>query len=139
AMNGWLRRYALLAAFLLVLLVPLFRHGDGAPAVASRGPAVSGQVGHLVIVTPHLEAVRRKFSTAFAAWYAANYHAPVEVDFLNYGGGSEIVKFFQTSRPTFEKLGTYEVDLVWGGSDFLFTETLEKKGYLQKAGIDSAV
>ena len=90
-MNGWLRRYALLAAFLLVLLVPLFRHGDGAPAVASRGPAVSGQVGHLVIVTPHLEAVRRKFSTAFAAWYAANYHAPVEVDFLNYGGGSEIV------------------------------------------------
>src|SRR6185312_209342 len=141
-MNGWLglRRYALLAAFLLVLLVPLFRLGEGtAPGGSAPAPSVSGPVEHLVIVTPHLEAVRRKFSTAFCAWYAANYHTAVEVDFLNYGGGSEIVKFFQTSRPTFEKLGTYEVDLVWGGSDFLFNESLEKKGYLQKADIDPAV
>jgi iron(III) transport system substrate-binding protein len=143
-MNSWLglRRYALLAAFLLVLLVPLLRLGEGAaPPLAQResSPVPSGRAEHLVIVTPHLEAVRRKFSTAFSAWYAANYHTAVEVDFLNYGGGSEVVKFFQTSHPTFEKLGTYEVDLVWGGSDYLFNESLEKKGYLQKANLDPAV
>jgi len=136
-----LRRYALFSAFLLILLVPLFPRGGPPPAAPTTHGAAgpSGAAEHLVIVTPHLEAVRRKFATAFSNWYATNYNKPVEVDFLNYGGGSEIVKFFQASRPTFEKLGTYEVDLVWGGSDFLFNESLEKKGYLQKAGIDSAV
>ncbi len=137
-----LRRYALLSAFLLILLIPLFPRERPPPVTPGTppGPAgTSGRVEHLVIVTPNLEAVRRKFSTAFSNWYATNYHEPVEVDFLNYGGGSEVVKFFQASRPTFEKLGTYEVDLVWGGSDFLFNETLEKKGYLQKADIDPAV
>jgi ABC-type Fe3+ transport system substrate-binding protein len=136
-MNSWVRRYALLFAFLLILLVPLVPHGDRPVAVRqSRG---QGPVEHLVIVTPHLEAVRRKFSVAFAQWYSANYHKAVELDFLNYGGGSEVVKFFQASRATFEKLGTYEVDLVWGGSDYLFNESLEKKGYLQKADLDPAV
>ena len=136
-MNSWVRRYALLFAFLLILLVPLFPHGDQPVDVRQPGPR--GPIEHLVIVTPHLEAVRRKFSGAFSAWYAANYHKAVELDFLNYGGGSEVVKFFQTSRATFEKLGTYEVDLVWGGSDYLFNESLEKKGYLQKANLDPAV
>jgi ABC-type Fe3+ transport system substrate-binding protein len=136
-MNGWVPRYALLCAFLLVLLVPLLPHGDQ-PADAGE-PRGRGPVEHLVIVTPHLEVVRRKFSAAFLQWYAANYHKTVELDFLNYGGGSEVVKFFQTSRATFDKLGTYEVDLVWGGSDYLFNESLEKKGYLQKAALDPAV
>jgi ABC-type Fe3+ transport system substrate-binding protein len=132
-----MKRYGLILALLLVLLVPLIRYGqrDG----PKRQRAARGAVQHLVIVTPHLEAVRRKFSTAFVAWYAQEYHQAVEVDFLNYGGGSEIVKFFQTSRATYEKLGTYEVDLVWGGSDFLFNESLEKKGYLQKANLDPTV
>ena len=148
-MNGWLahgssglRRYGLLGAFLFVLLVPLFRHGDEVREVGFRTPAGSPgrqPVEHLVIVTPHLEAVRRKFSAAFSAWYDANYHRAVELDFLNYGGGSEVVKFFQTSHATFEKLGTYEVDLVWGGSDYVFSQLLEKKGYLQKADLDPAV
>jgi iron(III) transport system substrate-binding protein len=121
--------------------VPLLRQEAGVQSVTVRAPHrdSSSRVEHLVIVTPHLEAVRAKFGTAFANWYSAIYHRPVEMDFLNYGGGSEIVKFFQTSRPTFERLGTYEVDLVWGGSDFLFQETLEKKGYLQKANLDPAV
>ncbi|HEY6925764.1 MAG TPA: extracellular solute-binding protein [Steroidobacteraceae bacterium] len=137
-----MRRYALLSVFLLILLVPLFPPGNPpSGSVDTRQGAVGPASGaeHLVIVTPHLEAVRRKFSTAFSDWYRMNYHASVEVDFLNYGGGSEIVKFFQASRPTFEKLGTYEVDLVWGGSDFLFKDALQKKGYLQKAGIDPAI
>jgi hypothetical protein len=139
-MNG-LRPYALLFAFLLILLVPLLRQEAGVQSVTVRAPhgGSSSRAEHLVIVTPHLDAVRAKFGTAFSNWYSTNYHRPVEMDFLNYGGGSEIVKFFQTSRPTFERLGTYEVDLVWGGSDFLFQETLEKKGYLQKANIDPAV
>lgn len=137
-----MRQYALLFLFLLLLLVPLFPHGvppSGAIGTPHGPSGRSAGAEHLVIVTPHLEAVRRKFSIAFSNWYAATYHEPVEVDFLNYGGGSEIVKFFQASRPTFEKLGTYEVDLVWGGSDFLFHESLQKKGYLQKADIDPAI
>jgi iron(III) transport system substrate-binding protein len=132
-----MKRYGLLLALLLVLLVPLIRYGYLGQEPRERAPR--GAVQHLVIVTPHLEAVRRKFSAAFVAWYAKNYHQAVEIDFLNYGGGSEIVKFFQTSRASYERLGTYEVDLVWGGSDFLFNESLEKKGYLQKANIDPAI
>src|SRR5262249_49324944 len=90
----------------------------------------------LVIITPHLEAVRRKFATAFAAWYARKYHRPVSVEYLSFGGG-EIIRFFQASEAGYARSGSYQADLVWGVSDSMFNDVLKSR-YLEPVKLDPA-
>ena len=74
-----------LVLVILVLMLPfVFRSLlVTAPQVAAR----SGPADQLVIITPHLETVRRKFDRAFAAWYAGKYHRGVNIEYLSFGGG----------------------------------------------------
>ena len=134
-MRAWAGQYVLLLLVLLVLTVPfVFR------ALLPASPAVAIQAGpadQLVIMTPHLETVRRKFERAFSAWYAQEYHRAVSIEYLSYGGG-EIVKYLQASEAAFRRSGTYNIDLVWGGSDAMFSEVLAGK-YLDKVSLDPAV
>src|SRR3954468_9297998 len=125
----------LLVLVILVLLLPfIFRSLlMTAPRLAVR----SGPADQLVIMTPHLETVRRKFDRAFAAWYANKYHRGVSIEYLSFGGG-EIVKFFQASEAAYERTGTYNVDLVWGGSDSLFSDALGSK-YLEPVALEPGV
>jgi ABC-type Fe3+ transport system substrate-binding protein len=122
-MRSWGTRI-LLVLVILVLMLPFVLRSllVTQPQVAARpGPA-----DQLVIITPHLETVRRKFDRAFAAWYAGTYHRGVNIEYLSFGGG-EIVKYFQASEVTYKRSGTYNVDLVWGGSDSLFSDALGSK------------
>lgn len=133
-MRSWGARIALVLV-VLVLMLPF-----GFRSLLVRAPPVAGRDGpadQLVIITPHLEAVRRKFDRAFAAWYAGNYHRGVNIEYLSFGGG-EIVKFFQASEVTYQRSGTYNVDLVWGGSDSLFSDALGSK-YLQTVSLQPGV
>ena len=126
-MRSWSTRILLVLVILVLILPFIFRSLlVTAPARAAR----SGPADQLVIMTPHLETVRRKFGWAFAAWYADRYHRGVNIEYLSFGGG-EIVKFFQASEATYERSGTYNVDLVWGGSDSLFSDALGSK-YLER-------
>jgi iron(III) transport system substrate-binding protein len=128
------RRYVLLLLVLLVLALPFVFRGltlPTQPAVTRSAPA-----DQLVIMTPHLEAVRRKFERAFSDWYAREYHRAVSIEYLSYGGG-EIVKYFQASEAAFRRTGTYNIDIVWGGSDSMFNDVLEGK-YLEKVPLDPA-
>ncbi len=122
----------LLLLVLLVLLLPfIFRAlTTTRPRLAVR----SGPADQLVIMTPHLETVQRKFDQAFSAWYAGKYHRNVSIEYLSFGGG-EIVKFLQASEAAFRRSGTYNIDLVWGGSDSLFSDALAGK-YLDKVSLD---
>jgi iron(III) transport system substrate-binding protein len=129
--KSWGIRVLLLLVILVLLLPFIFRSLlITAPRVAAR----SGPRDQLVIMTPHLETVRRKFDRAFRAWYASRYHRDVSIEYLSYGGG-EIVKFFQASDAAYRRSGTYDVDLVWGGSDSLFSEVLGSR-YLDKVSLD---
>jgi iron(III) transport system substrate-binding protein len=133
-MRSWSTRI-LLALVILVLMLPfVFRSFlvTQPPLAARTGPA-----DQLVIITPHLETVRRKFDRAFAAWYAGKYHRGVHIEYLSFGGG-EIVKFFQASEVTYKQYGTYNVDLVWGGSDSLFSDALGSK-YLESVSLEPGV
>jgi iron(III) transport system substrate-binding protein len=122
----------LLVLVLLVLCLPfIFR------ALTTQAPPVvvqSGPADQLVVMTPHLETVRRKFDEAFSAWYAGKFHRGVSIEYLSYGGG-EIVKFLQASEAAYERSGTYNIDIVWGGSDSLFSDALGSK-YLEKVSLD---
>lgn len=158
-MNGLRGRIVLLLLVVLVLALPFVIRGvaggsgaaDGGAATGSPmsgTPSASGSeswrrthgpaaVDTLVIMTPHLEAVRRKFGTAFSRWYAQKYHRAVNLEFLSYAGG-EIVRYFQASEVAYERTGTYNIDIVWGGSDSMFNDVLKAR-YLQPANLDPQV
>lgn len=90
----------------------------------------------LVIVTPQLEVVRRKFGTAFSQWYARKFHRTVSIEYLSFGGG-EIVRLFQAGEAAFRRSGTYNIDIVWGGSDAVFNDVLRSR-YLARVTLDPA-
>jgi len=128
------RAYVLLLLVLLVLALPfIFRRpaNSDQPVVARAGPSDA-----LVIITPHLEAVRRKFGNAFSQWYAQKYHRAVSIEYLGFGGG-DIIRFFQASEAAYQRSGTYNIDIVWGGSDSMFNDVLKSK-YLDKVTLDPA-
>ncbi|MGH7177250.1 MAG: ABC transporter substrate-binding protein, partial [Tepidisphaeraceae bacterium] len=117
-----MRRYLPLILFVIVLFAPLL--------VSPKAPA-RGEL-RLVIVTPHVEGIKREFAEAFSAWHESHFGKPVFVDYRSYGGTSEIVRFFETaSRTLYAKTGTYKIDVVWGGGDYLFEQQLKKPGYLE--------
>src|SRR3954469_19343039 len=133
-MKSWGTRVLLVLVILVLLLPFIFRSLlTTAPQVAVR----SGPIDQLVIMTPNLEPVRRKFGRAFSAWYLNKYHRGVSIEYLSFGGG-EIVKFFQASEAAYERTGTYNVDLVWGGSDSLFSDALGSK-YLETISLQPGV
>jgi len=134
-MKSWGTRLLLVLVILVLMLPFIFRSFIVTPprqAVARSGPA-----DQLIIMTPNLEPVRRKFGKAFAAWYASKYHRGVSIEYLSFAGG-EIVKFFQASEAAYQRTGSYNVDLVWGGSDSLFSEALGSK-YLETVSLAPGV
>ncbi len=136
-MTGSLRRAVLLLLVVSVLALPFVSRGlwSHRPQEAVR-PA-GRAADRLVIITPHLEAVRRKFAAAFSRWYMQKYHRTVGIDYLNFGGG-EIIRYFQASEAAFARTGTYDIDVVWGGSDSMFNDALKGK-YLEKVELDPGV
>lgn len=136
-----MRRYVLLILFLIVLVAPL---------IVSRSLGHRAQVRpasdalELVIITAHQEGIRREFADAFSAWHRAKFGQSVNVDYRLYGGGSDMVRYFEDySRGFYKEHGTYKIDLVWGGGDFLFEEQLKRDrkrdvagGYLQPVQFD---
>ncbi|MFL6602168.1 MAG: ABC transporter substrate-binding protein [Steroidobacteraceae bacterium] len=135
-MKSWsarARAYGLLVLVALVVAVPfVFRRASEQLALTHPGTSDS-----LVIITPHLEAVRRKFGNAFSQWYAQKYHRAVNIEYLSFGGG-DIIRFFQASETVYQRTGTYNVDILWGGSDSMFNDVLKSK-YLDKLTLDPVV
>ena len=110
---------------------PVFRrtgHSVCAAPMYGKAATTNGHGLPLIIVTPHVEGIRREFAEAFSRWHQEKYGRPVAINWRNYGGTSQIVKFFDASRPLYEQLGTYKIDLVWGGGDYLFDAELKGRG-----------
>lgn len=133
-----MRRYLPLILFVVVLVTPLIvsiaigRRQD-------RVPRTGANDLELVIITAHQEGIRREFADAFSRWHQEKFGQGVFVDYRSYGA-SDIVKYFDAGKETiFKSLGTYQVDIVWGGGDYLFDVQLKKPGYLQPATIDAEV
>ncbi|HMB95016.1 MAG TPA: extracellular solute-binding protein [Tepidisphaeraceae bacterium] len=124
-----MKQYGLIFLFAIVLGTPFVLR-----AMYGTVSAPSTDALQLVIITPHVEGIRREFAQAFSKWHQEKYGQPVAIDYRNYGGTSSIVKFFEASRPLYDQLGTYKIDLAWGGGDYLFDSQLKSEGFLQ--GVD---
>ena len=75
-----------LAAAFMVVLPFLFRRPEPLSRWHAGDPV-------LVIVTPHNEAIRQEFGTAFSAWHAEQYGRPVKIDWRAIGGTTEIMRY----------------------------------------------
>lgn len=123
-----MRRYGLLILFLIVLITPFaLKLAIGVEPAHTR----SRDAKRVVIITPHVESIRREFADAFERYHLEKFGESVVVDYRLFGGGSEILRYFQSSQPLFDRTGTYNIDVVWGGGDFLFDKQLKRGGYLE--------
>jgi len=136
-----IRRYGFIVLFFVVLVTPfVLRMAMGVSSgAAGAGSSGAGGAQTLVIITAHVEAIRREFADAFSQWHREHFGQDVFVDYRVYGAG-DIVKYFEAGRDTvFKTQGTYKIDLAWGGGDYLFDQQLKKPGFLDGAAIDPAV
>ena len=130
-------RWIWVILFFIVLLTPFaLRWAVGvAPEKSGRTAAPAGDAKDLlrvVVITPHAETIRTEFSDAFAAWHREKFARDVFVDYRVYGGSTDIVRYFDNAHRTlFRDLGTYQIDVVWGGGDDLFDRQLKQPGYLE--------
>jgi ABC-type Fe3+ transport system substrate-binding protein len=139
-------KYAFPILFTLVLVTPFVLRQTTA-SIAPVSVEVAGQVAGaataasepLKIITPNTEGIRREFAAAFNDWHQKTFGTRVDIQYLNFGGASDIVKYFDANKITYQQLGTYNVDLAWGGGDTLFDVQLKKPGYLAPTALDPAV
>jgi ABC-type Fe3+ transport system substrate-binding protein len=80
--------------------------GLAIPPLAVAGPRV-------VIITPHVDAIRNEFSRGFADWHRQQFGESADVDWRTIGGTSDSLKFVQsefTKKP--DGIG---IDIFFGG------------------------
>lgn len=123
-------RAAIFVALLVILGIP-FAMRPARPAAASEQAATP-----LIIITPHVQQIRREFGAAFERWHQRKYGQAVHVDWRTPGGTSDILKQLESQYTAAFKAGRYELagsaekpefvmkpgtigqDLVFGGGSF---------------------
>src|SRR5882672_503071 len=92
-------------------------------AVISDLPAGAGP--RVVIITPHVDAIRNEFSRGFAEWHQQQFGEPAEVDWRTVGGTSDSLKFVQSEFA--RKPGGIGVDIFFGGGQEPYLILTDKK------------
>ena len=93
---------------------------------AWSSPAADGN--KLILLSPHHEGITQEFTTGFQKWYKAKHGVDVELEWLDQGGSSNIVRFI---RSEFSKSPDgINVDIFFGaGTDPYLM--LKEEGLLQ--------
>jgi ABC-type Fe3+ transport system substrate-binding protein len=74
----------------------------------------SGEGGQrVVIITPHVDAIRNEFSRGFADWHRQQFGETAEVDWRTIGGTSDSLKFVQSEFA--KKPDGIGIDIFFGG------------------------
>ena len=83
-------------------------------------PGAASAQDRLVIVSPHWEGIRYEFTRGFDAFYRAETGRTAEIEWMDVGGTSEIIRFIKseyTGRP-----GGIGIDMMFGGGSDPFME-----------------
>jgi iron(III) transport system substrate-binding protein len=135
-----MKRYIWLILFAIVLIAPfIVRWATG----ASRVVEPPADAIKLVIVTPNTQEIRHEFGRAFEQWHQDHYHQLVSIDFRTPGGANDIQRLIETTYAAKRVNGklppesevTADIDLVWGGGDFMFDVALKPMGVLSTIDI----
>ena len=101
------------------------RRAIGLLAILVLAAVSLGAGQRVVIITPHVDAIRNEFGRGFAEWHQKNYGEPAEVDWRTVGGTSDSLKFVQSEfvkKP--EGIG---MDIFFGGGQEPYLILMEKK------------
>ena len=79
----------------------------------------------VIIITPHVDAIRSEFGRGFAAWHLQKYGETAEPDFRQVGGTSDALRFVQSEFE--EKPTGIGIDCFWGGGQEPFLVLADKK------------
>jgi len=80
---------------------------------------------HLVILSPHNEAIREEFERGFSRWHATHHGEPVDIDWRMVGGSSESIRFVQSEYA--RKPDGIGIDVFFGGGQEPYYELAEKR------------
>lgn len=97
-----------LAAALVVALPFLFRQQRPTGAWREGDPV-------LVVVSPHISAIRDEFAEAFSEWHRLRYGAPVRIDWRAIGGTTEIMRYLAAEYATAFRAFWRRQGNVWPG------------------------
>ncbi len=85
----------------------------------------AAETDSVLVLTPHVDAIRTEFGDGFARWHEATFGAPARVDWRNVGGSSDALRFVQSefkSKP--EGIG---LDVLFGGGQEPFLVLQDQK------------
>jgi ABC-type Fe3+ transport system substrate-binding protein len=106
------------------------------PYVQGISLAKASPDAQLVIISPHWEGITREFEAAFNAYYQATYGESVDIEWLDVGGTSDVIKYVDSQ---FESTPDgIQIDIWWGGGVDPFIEQA-KKGTLVAYQVDESV
>jgi ABC-type Fe3+ transport system substrate-binding protein len=137
-------RYLAIFGFALVLAVPLLTR-SWLGVASSAAPAAGAET--LVVITPDNVDIRNEFARAFSAWHLKTYGTAVQIDYRAVGGTADIQRQLETiDRSDRDAAGNHlpeseihpEIDLIFGGGDFMFDQALKPKGIIKPIPIDPA-
>jgi len=79
----------------------------------------------VILITPHVDAIRSEFGRGFAEWHLRKYGEKAEADFRQVGGTSDALRFVLSEFA--EKPGGIGIDCFWGGGEEPFLVLGDKR------------
>src|SRR2546423_5485828 len=87
-------------------------------------PNTSLATSRLIVITPHVDAIRTEFGRAFAEYHLKMYGERVEPDWRQVGGTSDALRFVLSEFS--EKPAGIGIDCFWGGGQEPFLVLADK-------------
>ena len=109
----------ILVAYVLVLGAPFLMRPPGENWEA---------VETLQIISPHWEGIKYEFRRGFRRWYFEQTEKKVDIEWLEIGGGSDIMRHLESEYTSNPDGG--RIDIVFGGGPDFFRR-LQKRNFLQ--------
>ena len=86
---------------------------------------VCAPAAEVIILTPHVDAIRHEFGRGFAEWHAKKFGEKAEVQWRNVGGTSDALRFVQSEFS--KKPDGIGLDLLFGGGQEPYLVLADKK------------
>jgi ABC-type Fe3+ transport system substrate-binding protein len=89
------------------------------------GPLPARAAAKVVIITPHVDAIRHEFARGFAEWHQQQFGEPAEVEWRNVGGTADALRFIQSEYAN--KPDGIGLDMLFGGGQEPYYLLADKK------------
>jgi len=108
-MSDAIRNLCILGTIALLIALPFLFRRDQPADVWQPGDPV------LIVISPHNEAIRTEFATAFSAWHARHFGSPVRIDWRSIGGTTEIMRYLESEFTAAFRAWARQQDMIWPG------------------------